>query len=226
MRTKLICVYCVENLVNGKKYIGGTTNYSRRKITHKCLLKRGSHYNDNLQDDYNKYGKSSFMFYPIEIVEKEYLLDQEDYWIDQLHTMVSSFGYNLQDNKTKTQELVEKIVRRGKESPWYGRKHTIETKNKIRMSRIGKYVGINSPIYGVKKSLEHIHKISEMSKLRIGPKNHRYGTIQSEETKKLIAEVKVKNWKSRNINRIPVSEMTRYKRTGYFSGVLPYVVAY
>ena len=68
--------------------------------------------------------------------------------------------------------------KRGKDSPRYGKKHTQETKDKIRKSLQGNVISEETRI-----------KISEKNKLnRLGEKNPFYGRKHSEETKKKMKE--------------------------------------
>lgn len=55
-------IYKIENLQNGKKYIGLTNNIKRRRARHFTDLKRNRHDNHFLQKEYNIYGKDSFVF--------------------------------------------------------------------------------------------------------------------------------------------------------------------
>lgn len=68
--------------------------------------------------------------------------------------------------------------KRGKDSPRYGKKHTQETKDKIRKSLQGNVISEETRI-----------KISEKNKLnRLGEKNPFYGRKHSEETKQKMKE--------------------------------------
>ena len=42
-------IYCIENLISGKKYIGQSVNIQNRWNHHICELNKGIHYNDHLQ---------------------------------------------------------------------------------------------------------------------------------------------------------------------------------
>lgn len=67
---KKICgVYCIENLVNHKKYIGSSVNIYRRWSQHKRELNGNYHYNNYLQNAFNKYGKDNFAYFIIEYTE-------------------------------------------------------------------------------------------------------------------------------------------------------------
>ena len=56
-------IYKIENLVNGKVYIGQTNgNGSSRRNSHLSLLRRNTHVNNHLQNAFNKYGEENFIF--------------------------------------------------------------------------------------------------------------------------------------------------------------------
>lgn len=53
-------IYMIKNKINGKVYIGQTTNYKLRVIEHKSDLKHNRHGNKKLQNAVNKYGLDKF----------------------------------------------------------------------------------------------------------------------------------------------------------------------
>lgn len=55
-------IYFIINKVNGKRYVGQTTDFSRRKHTHLKKLRTNTHENKKLQNAWNKYGEENFEF--------------------------------------------------------------------------------------------------------------------------------------------------------------------
>lgn len=78
-------VYCIFNQINKKMYIGSATNFKSRKYTHFKSLKDGTHHSTYLQNAYNKYGKSNFVFVILEFVDKDNLLVHEQMWINKFN---------------------------------------------------------------------------------------------------------------------------------------------
>ncbi len=93
-----IGVYCIENEVDGKKYIGKSINVEARIKSHKYCLKKESHHNAHLQNAVLKYGIKNFKFYLLETLEELdhiALAFREMYWIDFFGTLDRDNGYNL-----------------------------------------------------------------------------------------------------------------------------------
>jgi len=73
--------YSITNTINGKVYIGQSTQYSRRWTTHKRNLRKNKHENKHFQQDWNEYGEDAFVFEVIEELppdtSSELLLEKE-----------------------------------------------------------------------------------------------------------------------------------------------------
>jgi group I intron endonuclease len=90
-------IYQIRNLVNGKRYIGSTCNFIKRKYAHFKNLEEGVSENNYLQRSYNKYGKENFVFEILCYCEKDrfYLITIENNYILFYKTNTEEFGYNL-----------------------------------------------------------------------------------------------------------------------------------
>lgn len=87
-------IYKIENKINGRIYIGQTSNVKQRFIDHK---KNGRNIPERflkteLYLDLNKYGVENFNFDIIEECENELADDKERYWIKELKAKEK--GYN------------------------------------------------------------------------------------------------------------------------------------
>ena len=97
-------IYCIENIINNKKYIGQTSEkrgYNHRIHKHKNQLINNKHYNKNLQEDFNKYGMDNFEFIILDEFTfinkkllKKVLLDMEKFYINLWDTENETKGYN------------------------------------------------------------------------------------------------------------------------------------
>ena len=78
-------IYIIENIINGKSYVGSAEKLDRRFKAHFNKLKCNKHENQRLQNAFNKYGVNSFEFRPIFIVENtEDLIYYEQKFINEL----------------------------------------------------------------------------------------------------------------------------------------------
>lgn len=104
---KLVGIYCILNLKNGKMYIGSSKNIYDRLHRHRTELRGNRHFNSYLQSSYNKYREESFYVFIVEETELDSRIEREDYYITLLKA-----DYNLipaSPNAPKTDELKEKI---------------------------------------------------------------------------------------------------------------------
>lgn len=75
-------IYCIENIVNHKIYIGSSKNIYQRLLKHFALLRHNKHENAHLQNAWNKYGESSFEWSVVEKCDITILTSREQYCID------------------------------------------------------------------------------------------------------------------------------------------------
>ena len=115
-------VYTITNTITGKIYVGSSNNIRRRWNVHRYDLRNNKHSNLYLQRTYNKYGVDSLSFEVLVNCSQEFILSEEQYWINMLGTSSSSVGYNLCSVAGTTQ----------------GFKHSSETKLKMSEARKGK----------------------------------------------------------------------------------------
>lgn len=93
-----IGIYCLLNVKTGKRYIGSTKNFKRRKkehFTHLNGSKVKAGYSAEMFEDAKKYGAETFVFSVIEAFEyydKTELLIREAFFIGKFDTIES--GYN------------------------------------------------------------------------------------------------------------------------------------
>lgn len=88
-------IYFIINQVNGKRYVGQTSDFSRRKYTHLVKLRENRHENIKLQNAWNKYGEDSFVIEKItfENIDQKELDYQEKYYISKYNSIEN--GYNI-----------------------------------------------------------------------------------------------------------------------------------
>lgn len=87
-------IYCIENLINGKKYIGQSKNIAQRRSEHRRSLVGGYHYNEHMQRSFNKYGIESFSFTVVKLCRAEDLDNLEEFYIKEYNTLDKTVGYN------------------------------------------------------------------------------------------------------------------------------------
>ncbi|HHT9145870.1 MAG TPA: GIY-YIG nuclease family protein [Candidatus Wunengus sp. YC61] len=116
-------IYKIENLIDGKCYIGSSAFLERRLKDHRRILGQNRHGNVHLQRAWDKYGEESFKFEIIEICDNVKLLEREQYHIDKLCSCAS--GYNI--SPTAGNSL--------------GRIHSDTTKKKISLRALGRKTG-------------------------------------------------------------------------------------
>ena len=89
---KITGVYLITNTVNGKSYVGSSSNIVKRWSNHRCesTWKKSS---SRMYIDMQYYGLDKFKFEVLEKCTEEELLIKEREYIEKLGTMVN--GYNV-----------------------------------------------------------------------------------------------------------------------------------
>lgn len=153
-------IYMLENIKNGKKYIGQTTKKVKDRVSH--------HYNHPsspmIHNAMKTYGKVNFKITILcKCTTREELDEMEKYYISYYNTTNDEFGYNIlpggrssyggwkQTQKTKAK--LSKLTS-GKNNPFYGRTHTQEAKDRISKANKGRLMGEKNPMYGSTHSPE------------------------------------------------------------------------
>jgi group I intron endonuclease len=159
-------VYCVTNIINNKIYIGKTiTSLQKRKYQHiSRAFKRQS--NVAFHSALRKYGIDNFKWEIIDSSDDIWEIgEKETFWIKEKNSLANrngGWGYNetsggninyiFSENSRKKMSLSKKgkipftnehykqlsIKFSGKGNPFYGKKHSKETKNHISQIQIGK----------------------------------------------------------------------------------------
>lgn len=190
-------VYCIENTLNGKVYIGSTgRTLKQRKLEHLRLLNKRKHYNSYLQEEYNRYQKHIEFRELQRCNSYKEMLTVETNYINLYGGIESDNVYNYQDNTTKNREYSLSISNSNKgKSAWNkGRKMTSE---EILINRISHL--------GIRRSKESIDK--QKLTIKNNPNFGNRGKHLSKETKLKISES--------NKGKIPYNKGKKNKKHKY-----------
>lgn len=206
-------IYKIINAVNGKFYVGSTTNTAERFRVHRNRLRKGTHHAKHLQAAWNKYGEEAFVFHVIQtVLDGESLQAAEQVWLDEhvgkeycynkskysdtpmrgiIKELHPNFGKKLTD---KQKELLRQ-ARFNQDCPRTGKTHTEETKQLIREKKL---VNPTRAWLGKERDAETKAKISAAQK---GVKKAPGRKVSAEGMEKIRAAAEAghySHWKGRN----------------------------
>ena len=157
-------IYLRTNKINGKKYVGQTTNFKNREYQWKEINNRYSTENSLIDKARKKYGIDNFDVKIIKECNDEELDYWEMYYIQQFQTK-KPYGYNLTDGGCGSRgytisEETRKKMSENNARYWQGKKRSEEVKEALRKasaSREGYWLG-------KKRDKETIEKIKKTRK--------------------------------------------------------------
>jgi len=166
-----IGIYKILNTSNGKVYVGSAASgIKKRWRLHKRMLRSNIHHSPYLQRSWNKYGETCFSFEILELCSPDKCLEREQYYLDTLHPQynVDTVAGSPKGRKYSEEYKNKMRVRNtGNGNPFFGKKHTEETKQLISQHRRGKLKGVmvgeKNPMYKKTHTAEQREKMSEAS---------------------------------------------------------------
>ncbi|MGL5051516.1 MAG: GIY-YIG nuclease family protein, partial [Fusobacteriaceae bacterium] len=132
-------IYLIVNNNNGRVYVGQSKNVKTRIAVHKRELKKNTHPNSYMRNDYNKYLGKNFKFEILEKCSIEKLDIKEKNWISLLGSVERDKGYNRESGGTTGKVYDDERIAsiKGKGNPMYGKNHSSEAKDNIRNANRG-----------------------------------------------------------------------------------------
>mgnify|MGYP003295796585 CR=1 FL=1 len=117
-------IYKIVNKINGKVYIGQSTNIKERWKDHKNRLRKREHVNTYLQHAWDKYGEENFEFEVIDEADtKEELGIKEQYWIKEFGGCESDANYNLTEGGVRCRRSKESNLKTSISLKQYNKEH-------------------------------------------------------------------------------------------------------
>lgn len=211
---KVCGIYCIENIVNGKKYIGQSIDIYSRWKNHVHSLNGNRSHSILLQRAWNKYGENNFKFQILEICDEKDLDDKERVYITLYNSCEN--GYNIEDGGNENKHLSD-TTKCKLRNAHLGIKCSQETREKMSKSRLGEL----NPMYGKQHTEETRQIISEKNKGRTGHPQSEHqkqvareanlGKIVSDETRNKISKAnKGKTPHNKDTNPVYCIELDRF----------------
>jgi group I intron endonuclease len=178
-------IYRIRNVTNQKFYVGSTVNTQERFRTHRKKLRANKHHCAHLQSAWNKYGEDCFKFEIVEVVIGQDLQAVEDEWLSRYVGKPECYNVGLRSGAPWRGVAKEK-------HPNFARPKTDAERDAISQSLREFYAADpnNHPRAGKKHSEETRAKIraAVQGKIASGEDHYRYGQTLSEEVRRKIGD--------------------------------------
>jgi group I intron endonuclease len=182
MSAPIIGIYQICCTSNGRIYVGQAYDVQRRWRDHRSKLTNPKRYHHcgPLQQDWNLYGESSFVFTVVEQCGVAHLTERELYYYNLVRP---ELRYNMLPpgksyargnpawNRGMKFPFKPRPTAKGRMAPNKGKASPLKGKPKLSMK------GRPSPMAGKHHSLETRRKISEANKGKLGPNKGKPGTM-------------------------------------------------
>lgn len=137
-------IYLITNMMNGKVYVGQSTNLYKRYSRHARSVNHPDQYNRPIVAAFMKYGIHNFEFSILELVSVDLLTVREQFWIDTMRSYDRRLGYNACPAAGSTAGFKQsEETRRRVAKASSLRTMSAEARAKIAASRIGKPLPAN-----------------------------------------------------------------------------------
>lgn len=109
-------VYIIVNIVKQKVYIGSSRNIKDRLTNHKTKLNNGKSPISKMQEDFNNGDRFiAYVVTPVKLRDEKYCQDDdlryfEKKAIEEFNALDEKYGYNTNDNSTKTLKEHQNII--------------------------------------------------------------------------------------------------------------------
>lgn len=167
-------IYCITNVINGKRYVGQTKNLKRRMKQHFTEAPRQCDH--PMARAVRKYGRESFTIIVIEECDDSSVDQRERFWIVEYKTNDSNFGYNCDEGGNACKTLSAETRRKISESRkrWYASLNDEGIRNfraahqnhPPKTEEVKRAMSLRTK--GIKKSSEHKNKIAKAHAARVG----------------------------------------------------------